>query len=45
MRSSPKARRGAGRGAFHVLSLLLPYLDPGSRDHLRALAGRTYINP
>ena len=27
-----------GRGAWHVLSLLHPYLDPGSRAHLRALA-------
>ena len=26
------------RGAFHVLSLLLPYLDAGQRDHLHALA-------
>ncbi len=28
------------RGAFHVLSLLLPYLDPVDREHLHALAGR-----
>ena len=28
------------RGAFHVLSLLLPYLEPVSRDHLFALAGK-----
>jgi AcrR family transcriptional regulator len=28
------------RGAFHVLSLLAPYLGPGSRDHLEALAAR-----
>jgi AcrR family transcriptional regulator len=28
------------RGAFHVLSLLLPYLEPGEREHLHALAGR-----
>ena len=28
------------RGAFHVLSLLLPYLEPGQREHLHALAGR-----
>jgi AcrR family transcriptional regulator len=27
------------RGAFHVLSLLLPYLDPAAREHLMALAG------
>jgi AcrR family transcriptional regulator len=26
------------RGAFHVLSLLLPYLDPAQRDHLHRLA-------
>ena len=28
------------RGAFHVLSLLLPYLGPGQREHLHALAGQ-----
>ncbi|MBV8124597.1 MAG: TetR/AcrR family transcriptional regulator [Burkholderiaceae bacterium] len=35
-------RAGAAlmRGAFHVLSLLLPYLEPSSREHLFALAGR-----
>jgi AcrR family transcriptional regulator len=27
------------RGAFHVLSLLLPYLEPAAREHLMALAG------
>jgi len=26
------------RGAFHTLSLLLPYLEPGSRQHLHRLA-------
>jgi len=26
------------RGAFHVLSLLLPYLDPAQREHLHGLA-------
>lgn len=26
------------RGAYHVLSLLMPYLEPGARDHLHALA-------
>jgi AcrR family transcriptional regulator len=35
---------GAGaallRGAFHVLSLLLPYLDAAQREHLHALALR-----
>ncbi len=28
------------RGAFHVLSLLLPYLDAAQRDHLHSLAHR-----
>ena len=28
------------RGAFHVLSLLLPYLDGDQREHLHALAGQ-----
>jgi AcrR family transcriptional regulator len=28
------------RGAFHVLSLLLPYLEPAEREHLHALARR-----
>ncbi|WP_431260788.1 TetR/AcrR family transcriptional regulator [Roseateles chitinivorans] len=28
------------RGAFHVLGLLLPYLEPASRDHLFQLAGK-----
>jgi AcrR family transcriptional regulator len=28
------------RGAFHVLSLLLPYLEPASKDHLYMLAGQ-----
>ena len=28
------------RGAFHVLCLLLPYLDDDGREHLHALAGR-----
>lgn len=28
------------RGAFHVLGLLLPYLEPTSRDHLFRLAGK-----
>ncbi|MFO1327075.1 MAG: TetR/AcrR family transcriptional regulator [Rubrivivax sp.] len=27
------------RGAFHVLSLLLPFLEPASREHLHGLAG------
>jgi len=28
------------RGAFHVLSLLMPYLEPGQREHLLGLVGR-----
>jgi AcrR family transcriptional regulator len=34
-------RAGAAlmRGAFHVLSLLLPYLEPASKEHLFKLAG------
>jgi AcrR family transcriptional regulator len=31
------------RGAFHTLSLLLPYLDPASRQHLNGLVG-AYAN-
>jgi AcrR family transcriptional regulator len=27
------------RGAFHVLSLLMPYLETGAREHLQSLAG------
>ena len=27
------------RGAWHVLSLLSPYLEPGAREHLHVLAG------
>jgi hypothetical protein len=33
------AQAALGRGAFHVLSLLLPHLDPASRNHLHLLAG------
>jgi AcrR family transcriptional regulator len=32
------------RGAFHVLCLLLPYLDEAGREHLHALASR-YLSP
>jgi len=32
------------RGAFHVLTLLAPYLDEDGRQHLRALASR-YLTP
>jgi hypothetical protein len=27
------------RGAYHVLSLLMPYLQPPQREHLQRLAG------
>ena len=33
------AAASLARGAFHVLALLLPYLEPASRAHLHALAG------
>jgi AcrR family transcriptional regulator len=33
------AAASLSRGAYHVLSLLLPYLEPASRLHLHALAG------
>ena len=33
------AGRSLLRGAFHVLSLLAPYLEQGEREHLHALAG------
>ena len=33
------AAAALGRGAFHTLSLLLPYLDTESRTHLQTLAG------
>jgi hypothetical protein len=32
------------RGAFHVLSLLMPYLDIASRQHLDTLVGE-YLLP
>ena len=31
--------RALNRGAFHVLSLLLPHLEPASRQHLHTIAG------
>jgi AcrR family transcriptional regulator len=34
-----KAGAALARGAYHTLSLLMPYLDAASRDHLRLLAG------
>jgi AcrR family transcriptional regulator len=33
------------RGAFHVLSLLLPYLEPSEREHLHALVSRYTLAP
>jgi AcrR family transcriptional regulator len=36
----PGAAAGAlARGAYHVLSLLIPYLAPEAREHLHALVG------
>jgi AcrR family transcriptional regulator len=36
----PESAAGSmARGAFHVLSLLLPYLEPESRAHLHTLVG------
>lgn len=32
------------RGAFHVLSVLMPYLEPQSREHLHRLASQ-YLAP
>ena len=32
------------RGAYHVLNLLIPYLEPGQRAHLQTLAG-AYSKP
>ena len=34
----PAAPRALARGAWHVLSLLLPYLGPAAQAHLQALA-------
>jgi AcrR family transcriptional regulator len=37
----PEAAGAAlGRGAFHTLSLLLPFLEPASKAHLHELAGQ-----
>lgn len=33
------AAAALSRGAYHVLSLLMPYLDPASREHLFQIAG------
>ena len=37
------ASAALARGAFHMLSLLLPYLESNQREHLHALSSR-YIN-
>ena len=34
-----RAQAALSRGGYHVLSLLLPYLEPASREHLQGLAG------
>ncbi len=34
-----QAAAALSRGAFHVLSLLMPYLDPAAKDHLLHIAG------
>jgi AcrR family transcriptional regulator len=36
------AERGMARGAYHVLMLVAPFLDPASRQHLESLA-REYL--
>jgi hypothetical protein len=33
------AASAMARGAYHALSLLMPYLDPEAREHLHRLAG------
>jgi AcrR family transcriptional regulator len=33
------AAAALARGAYHVLSLLMPYLDPASQEHLHTLVG------
>jgi hypothetical protein len=38
------AAAAMARGAYHVLSLLLPYLDEAAQAHLRTLAG-DYLLP
>ena len=35
-----RAEQALLRGAFHVLALLMPYLDDDAREHLHALAAR-----
>ncbi len=38
------AAAAMGRGGYHALALLLPHLDPASREHLHTLAA-AYLNP
>jgi len=38
------AASALARGAFHVLCLLMPYLDPAEQEHLHMLAGE-YVRP
>jgi AcrR family transcriptional regulator len=42
-RKAPRTRRAPARallrGAFHVLSLLMPYLEPAQKEHLLGLVG------
>jgi hypothetical protein len=35
-----RAEQALLRGAFHVLGLVMPYLDAAGRDHLHGLADR-----
>ena len=39
------ASAAMGRGAYHVLALLMPYLDAPSREHLYRLAGAYQQHP
>ena len=39
------AAAALARGAYHVLSLLLPYLGPAEQDHLHTLVGNYLDNP
>jgi hypothetical protein len=38
------AAAAMGRGGYHTLALLTPWLEPDSRRHLQALVGR-YAQP
>jgi hypothetical protein len=39
-----RAGQALARGAWHTLNLLVPWLEPGSRAHLHALA-QAYTRP